>query len=41
MSERLTMVLLGGAAALATSQLLAILARRSSTQIHYGGPSVR
>ena len=40
MSERLAMVFVGGMTALIARQVLAMLARRSSTQIHYGGPNV-
>lgn len=40
-SERLTMALIGGMTALVVCQVLTMLARRSSTQIHHGGPNVR
>lgn len=40
-SERLIMVLIGGMTVLATRQVITVLARRSSTQIHHGGPNVR
>ena len=40
-SERLTMVIIGGVTALAAYQALTMLAHRSSTQIHHGGPNMR
>lgn len=40
-SERLIMIVIGGVAVLAARRVLTVLARRSSTQIHHGGPNVR